>query len=413
MTSSKVRSRLAVRAGAVKAPLHEWLIYAVSHPLPLLLAEVTRRLGPVVRVPRVGYVISDPLVAREILTHDEAFDKQGRGSMGAVITQVMGEYALLNMDGEAHRKLRRQLTDLFSPAYLDTVAREVLEPAAAGLREALEEGATVDLVPFMHALSGRITCHMLGIDAAGVDDERRYREIYELGADLISVLRITTTHLSPAQERAARARYEQLAGYAREAYEHPESRPHSVIARLRELGLTFDEAKGVIAVLMVVATETVSTAVPRIVALLADSGELARLRARPELLSGAVDEGLRYVVPSPIMTRSVTRPIAVQGHRFPEGARVLIFTYNFLKHPRYYPHPRRFDITRRHDPEVRHLWFGAGPHFCLGFGLAQREIRSLLQVLLDLPAEVRVTRRRYTRGVMIPAYRSLQIRLAP
>lgn len=254
---------------------------------------------------------------------------------------------------------------------------------------------------------------MLGIDAAGVDDERRYREIYELGADLISVLRITTTRLSPAQERAARARYEQLAGYAREAYEHPESRPHSVIARLREFGLTFDEAKGVIAVLMVVATETVSTAVPRIVALLADSGELARLRARPELLSGAVDEGLRYVVPSPIMTRSVTRPIAVQGHRFPEGARVLIFTYNLLKHPRYYPHPRRFDITRRHDPEVRHLWFGAGPHFCLGFGLAQREIRSLLQVLLDLPAEVRVTRRRYTCGIMIPAYRSLQIRLAP
>ena len=135
MTTSGARARLAVRAGAVKAPLHEWLIYGVSHPLPLLLAEVARRLGPVVRVPRVGYVISDPLVAKEILTHDGAFDKQGRGSMGAVITQVMGEYALLNMDGEAHRKLRGQLTDLFSPAYLDTVAREVLEPAAAGLRE--------------------------------------------------------------------------------------------------------------------------------------------------------------------------------------------------------------------------------------------------------------------------------------
>ena len=245
---------------------------------------------------------------------------------------------------------------------------------------------------------------MLGIDAAGVDEQRCYREIYELGADLISVLRITTTRLSPAQERVARARYEQLAGYRREAYEHPESRPHSVIARLRELGLTFDEAKGVIAVLMVVATETVSTVVPRIVALLADSGELARLRARPELLPGAVDEGLRYVVPSPIMARSVTRPISLQGQRFPTGARVLIFTYNLLKHPRYYPHPRRFDITRRHDPEVRHLWFGTGPHFCLGFGLAQREIRSLLRVLLDLPAEVRVTRRRYARGVLIPAY---------
>lgn len=45
------------------AVLHELLIYAASHPLPLLLAEGVRLLGDVVRVPGLGYIVNDPYVA--------------------------------------------------------------------------------------------------------------------------------------------------------------------------------------------------------------------------------------------------------------------------------------------------------------------------------------------------------------
>ena len=33
------------------------------------------------------------------------------------------------------------------------------------------------------------------------------------------------------------------------------------------------------------------------------------------------------------------------------------------------------------DPAVRHLWFGAGPHFCLGMPLAMAQVDAMLDAL--------------------------------
>ena len=89
----------------------------------------------------------------------------------------------------------------------------------------------------------------------------------------------------------------------------------------------------------------------------------------------------------------------------------MIHTYNLLKHPVWFPQPRRFDIARRIDRRLRHLWFGSGSHFCVGYALAHRELRSVLQGLLDLPQSVRIVRRRYARGVFLPAYSLLEVEL--
>jgi cytochrome P450 len=90
---------------------------------------------------------------------------------------------------------------------------------------------------------------------------------------------------------------------------------------------------------------------------------------------------------------------------------VIVFNYTLFKHPGAYPDPRRFDITRPLDPRLRQLPFGAGPHFCLGYGLAQRELRTVLETLLTLPGDVKIVGRRYARGVPIPAYARLLVRL--
>jgi cytochrome P450 len=66
-----------------------------------------------------------------------------------------------------------------------------------------------------------------------------------------------------------------------------------------------------------------------------------------------------------------------------------------------------FDPARRHPPELRRLWFGAGPHFCLGYPLALAEIRAVTKVLLT--HDVHVVARRPARHVLLPAYRHLWI----
>ena len=394
----------------VRAQIHEFLIYALCHPLPLLLAETTRRMGAVVRVPGIGYVVNDPAVAKAILLDDEGFTKSGPGSMGAMITQVLGGSALLNMDGAAHRLLRDKLTELFSAAYLARVVDGLLEPMTQELTRDVEAGRTVDIVRFMHRLSGRMTCHMLGvIPPAGREDET-YAEIFQLGARVTAMLRLTTMRLSVDQVRTARALTTRLGSYADECFEKPEPDGDSIVQRLRQLGLSRDEVKSVVAIMMVVGTETVSTALPRILALLIDTGQLAMLRANPELLGAAIDEGLRCVVPSPVMLRSSAKENLVAGFRFRPGRRVMILTYNLLKHPKHFPNPRRYDIRRIQDPELKHLWFGAGPHFCVGYALAHRELAAVLQAFVTMPLDVRITRRRYARGVLIPAYASLEVK---
>lgn len=121
----------------MSAAAHETMVYLASHPFAFGFAEATRRMGDVVRIPGLGRVVNRPELAREILLDHEHFSKSGPGSFGVLITQVMGESALLNMEGEAHRHLRERLKDLFAPIYLETIARDVLAAPVTELKERL------------------------------------------------------------------------------------------------------------------------------------------------------------------------------------------------------------------------------------------------------------------------------------
>ncbi len=390
---------------------HELLIYAWSHPVALLFAEATGRLGDIVNVPVVGRVVNQPDLARAILSDDDNFSKAGPGSFGVLITQVMGKKALLNMDGEEHMALRSKLTELFSPVYLEVVEREVLRPPIEDLRRRLAAGQRVDIVRFAQLLTGRTTSHMLGFPQPDHDGESGYLEVFGLTRQLTGSIRLSTRELSPDQVVAKRGAFERMTAPVAEAYAGDGVPERSVIARLRLLGLTEDESRGVVAAILIAGTETVTTAVPRAIALLIDSGQQSALRAEPKLMQGAVDEALRVTVPTPVNLRSVARDCEVRGVRFRTGERVMLLTYNILKHANTYPHPRRFDIRRQHPPSARNLWFGAGHHFCLGFALAQREMKLVLGAIASLPAELRVRRRSYARGSLIPGYSRLEVQM--
>lgn len=395
----------------MSAAAHELMVYLASHPVAFGFAEATRSMGAVVNVPGVGRVVNRPEIAREILLDEKHFSKSGPGSFGVLITQVMGESALLNMDGDSHHRLRERLQDLFAPAYLETIANEVLAAPVANLADRLAAGETIDLVRFMKILTGRTTCHMLGLPKPNDGDEETYLDLFAMTREMGESVGIATKRFTPAQVAAARVPFEKLTAAVAGAYDSDDLPSGSVLSRVKELGLTADEARGVIGMLLVVGTQTLTTAVPRASALLIDSGQQIDLRQTPKQLQSAIDEALRFIVPSPIMLRSVCSDVRIAGHTFKAGQRVMLFTYNLLKHPDLYPNPRRFDIHREQPASARNIWFGAGPHFCLGFGLAQREMRMVLGALMGLPRELVVVRRAYARGVLIPGYSRLEVRM--
>jgi cytochrome P450 len=393
-----------------KALQHELLLYWLNRPLIMLLGEITSRLGKCIYVPGMGYMINDPVLGGELLNHP-TFTSSGKGGMGGMITPVVGKYALLNMDGNAHRELKQKLVGLFSRKYIDTVLEEALGDLLPEMQHELEAGREIDLVYYVHQLTNRVTCHMLGISLEGQARESVFSEISELATKLTAFMKFEKLEPTPSDLEKVLVYYERLLSFADNTYGQTAAPNNSLTHRLREMGMTLEETRGLVAVILLAGTETVSAALPRIVALLLDSGQFRALAADRSILGSAIDEGLRVVCASPAILRGVEQDTEVKGFRFKQERRVVVLLYNMLKHSAYFYKPRHFNITREIDPNFKHLWFGAGPHFCLGFSLAQREIGLVLETLLNLPGELKIVRRKYPRGKSFPSYDSLILRL--
>jgi cytochrome P450 len=118
-----------------------------------------------------------------------------------------------------------------------------------------------------------------------------------------------------------------------------------------------------------------------LLALLQNPGELAALRAGPDLLPMAVDEFLRYNAPVCMATLRFTHePVNIRGIEIPEQELVMLSLGAANRDPRRFPDPDRL-ILRRNDPG--HLAFGYGIHRCLGTFLGHLEAETALGKLLS------------------------------
>ncbi|TYK48972.1 cytochrome P450 [Actinomadura decatromicini] len=384
----------------MRAPDWERRLYLAAHPFAYPLLRAAARRGPIVRVPGVGVVVNDASLARGILMDGETFRKDGPGSPGELWTPVLGPSVLLNMEGDAHRALRRRLTELFVPSYTEALCARVLDEPLDRLAGRLRSGG-VDLVDAARVMAGAVIGEVIGLDAR---TDASYRDLFEQGERVVSAVSLRTRRLSPAQVRKARAVLDPLGDIAAKAYAAGDE--STVMGRMRALGLSEDEARGAAGAFFLTGTETVATLLPRLFALLVDHGQLGRVAAEPSLLDRAIEEAMRVATPTPVMLRSVHRPAVVGGVAIRPGERVLIATHNCCRAL------GPFDLGRPHPPELRRLWFGAGPHFCIGYPLAMAQIRRVARTLLAA-APLVVTRRAAARGVLIPTYRELVVRRGP
>ncbi len=117
-----------------------------------------------------------------------------------------------------------------------------------------------------------------------------------------------------------------------------------------------------------------------VAALLHHPDQLAALRADPSLMSGAIEEMLRWATPVRNMNRTATEDVEVHGQQVREGDRILLLYPSGNRDESVFTDPFRFDIRRTPND---HVAFGAyGRHHCLGAPLARLELRVLFEELL-------------------------------
>jgi cytochrome P450 len=107
--------------------------------------------------------------------------------------------------------------------------------------------------------------------------------------------------------------------------------------------------------------------------------QFALLRARPELVPGAVEEICRFETPISGIPRIASQDIEVAGTAVPAGSYVTVSVPSVNRDPRRFIEPDRFDVCRT---DVRHLTFGHGVHHCVGAAVARAEVQETLAAVV-------------------------------
>ncbi len=386
---------------------YEFLLYLVNQPELLIFAEAIRGVKCLF-IPRVGYIINDAQLASDILLHPN-FGSSGDGAMGSLITPFTGKYGLFNMDGEDHTAFKRTMMKCFTREYVNHCIDVAGSAILADLQAQLRAGDTVDMVHLTRQFTTAVMLYMFGVDLATIDLVSVEPLITDAVMHYMSKLHLTKIALTPKEEHSVFARIAMINtlidGHQRA------NQDDSLLQMVRDTGLSKDEARGMMIALLVAGTETTNVTIPRVLALLVDSGQYHRLKTQPELMPSTLEEGVRVTTASPMIPRVVDTDTHIGDYHFKAGRRVLMIVYNMMKQEGDLASARQFDITRSIPQKLRHLNFGRGAHFCLGFPLAQRELELVLHSLLDLDKSPEIISRRYSRGQTFPAYTSLKVRL--
>ena len=144
--------------------------------------------------------------------------------------------------------------------------------------------------------------------------------------------------------------------------------------------------------------------------LLRNPGELARLRADPALVPGAVEEMLRYDGPIQLNNRRLTAPATLGGRHLPAGTPVTIGIGAANHDPAQFPDPERFDVGRKPN---RHVAFGQGDHACAGMNVARMEGRvAFTRLLARFPRIEQAGAPERDRRIRFRGFRKLPVRVA-
>ncbi|MFD4433082.1 cytochrome P450 [Nocardia sp. NPDC058497] len=382
-------------------------------PGVLLLGRIAR---PIRKVPKLGWFVADPLVARQIYNDSTHFSIVSEGAAGHWWAQVIGDWVEDLFEGPGHTELRTKVRDLFTLTHTDALVERVIGPDLRDLRDRLAAGETVDIAARAQILVGRSVSDLVGMRpediAAAIGGDHTddlnalFLRLFHHVEELVNLGfgTMASTTLDPVAVARAKELAGQLAVNVPSAYARAD--PDTTLGRCRELGLDVEHAAGLAILMAVAGTDTLASAMTRMVAIMHDTGQHRALLAAPERLPDAVRETLRVTSPAYLVGRSVTADVTIAGRELRAGEHVKILTWTINNAV------GEFSVHRDYVPETRQLWFGGGRHLCLGAQLVHSELTALLAALTAAGRPWEIVERRYRRKVFIPTYETLRIRLA-
>jgi cytochrome P450 len=307
----------------------------------------------------------------------DAFMPPGTDEKTQAVRRFFTDFMLFS-DPPEHTRLRKLISRAFAPrsiAMLESYVHRVVEEALDRVKGQGQIGIIGD---FGFPVPSRVIAHMLGVAPDRVHDFEQWSHdimrVPSLVGDQDENLAITYRGM-----RSLEAYFRDLIAERRAV---PAEDLLGLMVQANEDGsvLSDDELVAHCALLLIAGHETTTNLIGNAtLALLRNPGELARLRAQPDLAGSAVEEFLRYDGTVAGIARQAKEDVRLSGGVVPAGAVVMAVLPSANRDPAVFADPDRLDVGRG---DMRHLGFGGGVHACIGAALARLETRIAMTALL-------------------------------
>jgi cytochrome P450 len=289
---------------------------------------------------------------------------------------------IIEMDPPEHRSFRRVASPWFTPRALARVdalaeqsARDLVDALASGGREGECDFATG--LATAHPL--RILASILGV--AREDEPRILRLTTQLFAADDPDLRRPAENRQQAMRELGLELFQLFSRIIEDRRARPRDDLATVLANGRLDGAPMGpmETFGYYLITFTAGHDTTKNALAGGMRAFAEHpDQLAALRRRPELVSSAVEEVVRWATPVNYMRRTAARDVELRGRKVRRGDPLVLLYASANRDEDVFEDPFSFRIDREPNP---HLGFGHGEHFCLGAHLARRSQRALFAEL--------------------------------
>jgi cytochrome P450 len=309
------------------------------------------------------------------------------------------------MDPPEHTRLRKLVASAFTSRRIEALRPRVAGIVSELIDAMLDRPQPADLAAgFSLPLPARVICEMLGVPAEDTGQFHAWSDTvigdWQRDSDQIMTALV------------------ELYGYFGRLIEIKRAQPADdlmsalIAARDDADRLSEEELTVMCCTLLIAGHETTANEINLSLLLLFDHpGEMAKLRADPGLIPGAVEELLRYTRLGSLVPARVTREdVQIGGVTIPAGEQVIPLFVTANRDPAVFSDPDRFDVTR---DVGNHLSFGAGVHHCLGAQLARVELqeafRGLTGRLPGLRLAVPASQLEFKPGMAIHSLRELPV----